>query len=98
MSYAKYSPTVSAEYVEKTDFVFNCFGCKPAPWTPEMIEAGAKYDEMTMYAAYDAEGYDCYGYSAFLADGTYRFGGGIDRAGRTEDEYLAEYNAESVEY
>lgn len=94
MSYAKYSPTVSAEYVEKTSFDFNCFGRKPAPWTPAMIEAGAKYDEKTMYAAYDAEGYDCYGYSAFLADGTYCFGGGVDRAGRTEAEYLELHSAE----
>ena len=38
---------------------------------------------------YDEEGFDSYGYSDFLADGTYvGYGQGIDRNGITEDEYL----------
>ena len=47
------------------------------------------YNEMLMFANYDSQGFDSYGYSAFDIDGNYvGIGSGIDRYGRTEYEYL----------
>lgn len=47
------------------------------------------YNELLMFANYDSQGFDTYGYSAFDIDGNYvGIGSGIDRYGRTEYEYL----------
>ena len=42
-----------------------------------------------MFTNYDDGGYDSYGYSAFDWEGNYvGIGGGVDRNGYTENEYL----------
>lgn len=80
MSRGKYSPNLPRKAEE--DFGFNCYKQRPAPWAQP-------YDEKTMFANYDAEGFDSYGYSAFNADGSYAgIGSGVDRNGITEHEYL----------
>ena len=59
------------------------------PWNKALADIGATYDELTMFANYDDEGFDSYGYSAFDRFGTYSgIGGGVDRNGYTEYEYL----------
>lgn len=84
MSQGKYSPAL---IVKPCDF--NCYGKPPAPWTKEIQESGVEYDEKTMFANYDEDGFDRYGYSAFDSDGKYvGIGNGIDRRGYTEFEYL----------
>lgn len=80
----KYSPVCP----KNKEFIYNCYGKVPAPWSNEIAESGVGYDEKTMFGNYDDEGYDSYGYSAFDADGNYVFGGGVDRNGYTEYEYL----------
>ena len=77
MSRGKYSPA----WVNK-ECIFNAYGKTPVPCNEE-------YDEKTMFADYDDEGYDGYGYSTFNAEGEYvGIGRGIDRNGYTETEYL----------
>ena len=86
MSQGKYSPALSREDAERpyTDYCYNAD--KQIP--PETWAEG-EYDQRTHFANYDENGYDSYGYSAFLADGTFiGLGQGIDRWGYTEDEYL----------
>ena len=57
---------------------------------PEFINGRDIYDQRVHFGDYDSDGFDRYGYSAFLKDGTFiGLGQGIDRAGITEDEYLA---------
>ena len=65
------------------DFKYNCFKQNPAPWNLEVAASGVAYDEKTMFANYDEEGFDNYGYSAFDADGNYDFGSGVDLVGRS---------------
>ena len=91
MSRGKYSPTVCGRRDPPNAFSFNCYGKVPA-------ENVGEYDEKTMFADYDSEGYDRYGYSAFDADGNYRFGGGVDRNGITEDQYLIMSDEEFSRY
>jgi hypothetical protein len=70
-------------------YEFNCYGQLCAPWTAEMREAGVAYDEKTMFGNYDSEGFDRYGYSAMSAEGEYAgIGGGVDRLGHYEHDYL----------
>ena len=83
MSRGKYSPWC---YHNRHDasYEFNCYGEFPEDWNKE------DYDEKTMFADYDAEGFDCYGYSAFYLDGRYAgVGRGIDRYGFTGNDYLS---------
>ena len=84
MSTGKYSPICPHANEPGWDvFKFNCYGELPAEYSKE------HYDEKTMFDDYDDEGFDCYGYSAFDADGNYvGFCNGIDRAGYTEMDYL----------
>jgi hypothetical protein len=82
MSRGKYSPNLPN--LGEDSFVFNADGQVPAPW-----KGGDEYDQRTMFAQYDSEGFDRYGYSAFDADGTFvGTGNGVDRNGYTEYEYL----------
>lgn len=77
MSRGKYSPA----WVKK-DCIYNCYGEIPEPWCEN-------YNEKTMFANYDDEGFDSYGYSCFDSEGNYvGIGNGIDRLGHTEYEYL----------
>lgn len=78
MSFGKYSPRY-----KKMEIGFNCYGETPAPYDKE------NYDEKTMFADYDCEGFDPYGYSCFDLEGNYiGIGLGIDRLGYTEMEHL----------
>ena len=80
MSRGKYSPTV---IVDKRNYDYNCYGKIPAEFSIY------EYDEKTMFANYDKDGFDRYGYSAFDLDGNYvGIGAGVDRAGYTENDYL----------
>lgn len=87
MSRGKYSPKCPHANTGY-DFKYNCFKQLPAPWNLEVAASGVAYDEKTMFANYDEEGFDSYGYSAFDAEGNYDFGSGVDRLGYTEMEYL----------
>lgn len=80
MSRGKYSPNCPSG----KQYIYNCYGKVPAPYNGDK----STWDEKTMFADYDDEGFDRYGYSAFSADGTYVFGAGIDREGFTENDYL----------
>jgi hypothetical protein len=85
MSRGKYSPNLP----RGKEFIYNCYGQPPMPWNKALADIGATYDELTMFANYDDEGFDSYGYSAFDRFGTYSgIGGGVDRNGYTEYEYL----------
>lgn len=89
--YSPHCPHANTGY----EFKFNCYGKEPAPWSLELKAAGVEYDTKTMFGDYDSEGYDSYGYSCFDADGEYiGLGEGVDRAGKTELEYMEEYLAE----
>jgi hypothetical protein len=84
MSRGKYSPNLPSG----KEFIYNCYGKPVTEWDWQTSE-GDTYDELTMFANYDDEGYDSYGYSAFDRFGTYSgIGGGVDRNGYTEYEYL----------
>lgn len=87
MGVGKYSPNLP----DGKEFKFNCYGKLPAPWTAEMRQQGVEYDQKTMFDNYDEEGFDRYGYSSFDADGNYTFCNGVDRNGKTEDDYLREH-------
>jgi hypothetical protein len=89
MSRGKYSVLAFKDWGDDYEFKFNCYGQEPAPWSMELKAAGVEWDEKTMFADYDEEGYDRYGYSAFDKDGNY-VGScrGVDRAGWTEHDYL----------
>jgi hypothetical protein len=88
MSRGKYSPSCPHAN-DNYDFKYNSLKMLPEPWTPEMAAAGMVYNEKTMFANYDDEGFDSYGYSAFDANGNYvGIGAGVDRLGCTESEYL----------
>lgn len=89
MSKGKYSPTVYCHrYYDGRTFDKNCYGQIPAEWSKEVADRGVVYDEKTMFANYDSEGYDSYGYSAFDRDGVYvGIGSGVDRQGYTENDY-----------
>ena len=90
MSVGKYSPFCPHANTGY-EFKYNCYGKEPAPWSPELAAAGVVYDEKTMFDDYDEEGYDRYGYSCFDIDGEYvGLGSGVDRAGKTESDYLCE--------
>lgn len=92
MSKGKYSPTVYHMKQDRTPVEYdrNCYGQIPAEWSKEVADRGVVYDEKTMFANYDSEGYDSYGYSAFDRDGVYAgIGNGVDRRGFTEHDYLA---------
>lgn len=98
MSRGKYSPTVHGRDYKNTSFTYNCYGGVPAPWNKEIADAGIPYDEKTMFGDYDNEGFDSYGYSAFDAEGNYvGIGAGVDRNGKTENEYLC-MSDEDYEY
>lgn len=91
MSKGKYSPTVYSMDPDRVrSYDYNCYGQVPAEWSKEVADRGVVYDEKTMFANYDSEGYDSYGYSAFDSDGVYvGIGSGVDRRGFTEHDYLA---------
>jgi uncharacterized protein (UPF0335 family) len=79
MARGKYSPNLP----HGKEFIYNCYG-KPAVEWSETVD-----DEKTMFANYDDEGFDSYGYSAFDEFGNYMgIGSGVDRNGYTEHEYL----------
>lgn len=82
----KYSPCKATKEVEAQGFGFNCYGDVPTPWNPDN---GITYDSKTMFADYDCEGFDSYGYSAFNRDGEFvGHGSGVDRYGNTEMDYM----------
>lgn len=81
MSRGKYSPNLP----KSKQYVYNCYGAVPALYSGNK----ADWDEKTMFNDYDEEGFDSYGYSSFDADGNYCFGGGVDRNGLTEHDYLS---------
>jgi len=91
MSKGKYSPSLTCQQTSRSyrDYCYNADKQIPPVWTLEMKERGEIYNTRLYFADYDADGYDSYGYSAFDADGNYvGIGGGIDRWGYTEDDYL----------
>lgn len=93
MSKGKYSPIVYGRNHAHTDFEYNARGEK-VEWKKD---SGVPYNEELHFNDYDQEGYDSYGYSAYLEDGTFvGHGQGVDRNGYTELDYLAmsddEYN------
>ena len=88
MSKGKYSPTLTRAMIANDDYRYNA----DKQIAPDFIK-GQVFDERLHDGSYDHEGFDRYGYSAFLADGTFiGTGQGIDRAGYTEDEYLSMSN------
>jgi hypothetical protein len=88
MSFGKYSPA-TPKRPENYEYVFNAKGQIPDTWTKEMYEAGCIYNEETMFANYDEDGFDYYGYSSYDIDGNYVGpGNGIDVDGYTEFDYL----------
>lgn len=83
MSTGKYSPYCPNNDKDWNYFNRNSYGEFPVEYAKDT------YDEKTMFADYDPDGFDSYGYSAFDHDGTYvGTGNGIDRLGYTEDDYL----------
>jgi hypothetical protein len=75
MSKGKYSPNLPTAEKPFDFFNRNTRGAIPTDPKEEAI--------------YDPDGYDNYGYSAFLADGSYvGWGRGVDRNGYTENDYL----------
>lgn len=85
MSRGKYSPN----YPKGKEFIYNCFGKVPLPWSKLAESYGLVYDEKVHFANYDDEGFDSYGYSAFDENNNYvGIGSGVDRNGYTEYEYL----------
>ena len=93
MSRGKYSPSLTSMHTGP--YTFNCYGEEPVVWAHA---AGEAFDEKTMFGDYDCEGFDSYGYSAFDADGNYCFGGGVDRNGLTELQYLSMTDEEFERY
>jgi len=89
MSRGKYSVLAYKHWPDGYEYKFNCYGKEPEPWTKEMKDAGLVFDSKTMFADYDEEGYDRYGYSAFDLDGNFvGHGMGVDRESWTEMDYL----------
>lgn len=85
MSRGKYSPSLP----KGKQFIYNCYGKPPAEWSKELKDQGVIFNTETMFANYDDEGFDSYGYSAFDTHGEYvGIGLGIDRLGYTEFDYL----------
>lgn len=86
MSRGKYSPTLTGKLLNRdySEFKFNAKGeIPPSTWDGEV------YNQEICFADYDSEGFDAYGYSAYLADGSYvGCDGGVDRNGITESQYL----------
>lgn len=95
MSRGKYSPFCPPSL---EGFVFNCHGQIPSAWNKEVQEAGIPYDEKTMFGHYDKDGFDSYGYSCFDSEGKYQgVGGGVDRLGNEEYDYLVMDDDEFIE-
>jgi hypothetical protein len=89
MARGKYSVLALKHWPNDYEFRFNCYGQEPEPWTLELADACAAYNDKTMFGNYDEEGYDYYGYSAFDSNGNFvGHGQGVDRAGWTEMDYL----------
>ena len=88
MSQGKYSPSLTREHIRRSyneTYIYNADGKIPEILSPN----DPSYDERVHFANYDSEGYDRYGYSAFLDDGTFvGMCDGIDRFGYTELDYL----------
>ena len=74
MSVGNYSPTVSGWYAADPEWFIKNGGGLGNGFDPESDT--------------DDEGYDRYGYSDYDEDGAYVLGGGVDRAGYTETDYL----------
>ena len=87
MSQGKYSPTFTREMANRPYTAY----CNNADrQIPPTTWNDGEYDERTHFDNYDENGYDSYGYSAFLEDGTFiGLGQGIDRNGYTEMDYLS---------
>ena len=84
MARGKYSPKCPHANTDY-DFCYNSQGQLPASYRP----GTDVFNPRIHMNGYDSEGYDRYGYSDFLEDGTYvGLGQGIDRNGKTEDEYF----------
>lgn len=85
MSQGKYSPSLTRDHCNRpwSAYVYNA----DRGVAPDYVK-GEVFDPRLHTGSYDEEGYDRYGYSAFLSDGTFVGEGyGIDRFGYTEDEY-----------
>lgn len=84
MSRGKYSPTLNSRNTKDVVYMYNSLGqMPPVTWSPEA------YNEAVHFANYDIEGYDSYGYSAYVCDNYVGIGMGVDRAGNTEMDYLS---------
>lgn len=84
MGRGKYSPVCPHANANHA-FDRNCRGQVPPTYEPGVDT----WDDQVHFADYDGHGFDRYGYSAFAADGTFAgHGGGVDRLGHTELEYL----------
>ena len=88
MGTGKYSPLCPhAADRDYSAFVYNCYGELP----PAYDHSAGEYNTKLHFADYDDEGFDSYGYSCFDIDGNYvDLGGGIDRYGYTEMDYLTD--------
>jgi hypothetical protein len=77
MSQGKYSPA----YNPVSDFIYNFRGELPNKF-------GSLFED-AMFADFDKNGYDRYGYSSFNQKGDFvGFGLGVDANGKTEEDYL----------
>ena len=82
MSKGKYSPTLNSSH-GRGGYNYNAQG-----YVPEVY--ALPYNQETMFPNYDCDGYDNYGYSAYDRDGEYVGFDGVDRAGKTEMDYLTD--------
>jgi hypothetical protein len=83
-----YSPTVYG--MEKRPRSVFCYNADRQ--IPPHRKTPNDWDERVHFADYDSEGYDSYGYSAFLENGEYIGDGqGVDRDGYTEHDYKKMY-------
>ena len=84
MARGKYSPRCPHANTDY-DFKYNCYGKIPDTYNGD----SKTFDARIHMSGYDDQGFDSYGYSDFLDDGTWvGLGQGIDRNGKTEDDYF----------
>jgi len=84
MARGKYSPKCPHAKTDY-DYPYTCMGVLPSAYNGDP----KTFDPKIHMSGYDDQGFDSYGYSDFLGDGTYvGLGQGIDRNGKTEDDYF----------
>jgi hypothetical protein len=86
MSQGKYSPRCPYANIKGYEYKYNA-----RKEIPQDVPAdSADYNQENDFADYDEDGFDRYGYSAYNRDGDFvGFGGGVDRLGYSEMDYLS---------